>query len=76
LYNQAESASATFDYDSRKVSNQKKLVVIKDLSELGRSDYKYLDKMADSIVGNALDERYLVAANDGQLVEAWGRARS
>src|SRR5579859_4770766 len=59
-----------------KLETGKTLYVIKDLSELGGSDYKYLEKMAQSVLDANAGELFLVAANDGQLVEAWGRAKS
>jgi hypothetical protein len=59
-----------------KLESGKTLYVIKDLSELGSSDYKYLEKMAQSVLDVNAEELFLVAANDGQLVEAWGRAQS
>ncbi|MGE3538655.1 MAG: hypothetical protein AB7N91_14655 [Candidatus Tectimicrobiota bacterium] len=47
------------------------LTVIKDLSELRDEDRSFLAHMADAICGqNSLDV-FLVASNDGQLVEAW-----
>jgi hypothetical protein len=59
-----------------RIHNRKKLIVIKDLSELGGPDYRYLERMADSIVSENPEELFLVAANDGQLVEAWGRTKT
>ena len=59
-----------------RIHSRKKLIVIKDLSELRGSDYKYLERMADSIVSEDPEELFLVAANDGQLVEAWGRTKT
>ena len=59
-----------------RIHSRKKLIVIKDLSELRGSDYKYLEKMADWIVSEDPEELFLVAANDGQLVEAWGRTKT
>ena len=59
-----------------KLETGKTLYVIKDLSELGSSDYKYLEKMAQSVLDTNAEDLFLVAANDGQLIEAWGRAKS
>lgn len=49
---------------------EKTLVVIKDLSELTDEKNDYLKKMVDVITGNNKEEVYLIAANDGQLMEA------
>lgn len=49
---------------------EKTLVVIKDLSELTEEKNDYIKKLADAITGNNEEEVYLIAANDGQLVEA------
>lgn len=50
------------------------LVVIKDLSELRDEAHAYLATMASAICGEPTQEVFLIAANDGQLVEAWNRA--
>jgi hypothetical protein len=49
----------------------RRLVIIKDLSELSSSEKNILVRMADAIMQSSHDEIYLVAANDGQLIEAW-----
>ncbi len=51
---------------------QRYLVIIKDLSELKAEDaQEYLPPMAEVITGKRSDYVYLVAANDGQLMEKW-----
>jgi hypothetical protein len=52
------------------------LVVIKDLSEFRAEDYDALASMAVSVLSAQPREVFLIAANDGQLVEAWTRAPS
>ena len=53
----------------------RKLVVIKDLSELTLEEKQsLLPQVATAILGNDTSEIYLIAANDGQLVEAWTEA--
>lgn len=49
---------------------EKTLVVIKDLSELTDEKNECLKKLVDAITGNNKEEVYLIAANDGQLMEA------
>lgn len=49
------------------------LVVIKDLSELRDEANAHLTNMANAICGTPGQNIFLVAANDGQLVEAWNR---
>ena len=49
------------------------LVVIKDLSELRDEANEHLTRMADAICPPADHDVFLIAANDGQLVEAWNR---
>jgi hypothetical protein len=49
------------------------LYFIKDLSELSEKDRTIIYKMADSIK-NGGNDVFLVAANDGQLIEAWKKA--
>lgn len=53
--------------------NRHRLSVIKDLSELRDGDYSALQRMAASVVEPDPTEHFLVAANDGQLLEAWSR---
>lgn len=55
-----------------KLSNQT-LYVIKDLSELSEPDRYIINELAASIK-NKMNKTFLVAANDGQLVEAWKNA--
>lgn len=53
----------------------KQLVVVKDLSELNSIEkIDLLKKVAEAIVNPDTAEVYLLAANDGQLVEAWVEA--
>lgn len=48
------------------------LIVIKDLSEItGEEKRNQLTLIADSLAGIAEDTLYLVAANDGQILEGW-----
>jgi hypothetical protein len=52
-----------------------KLVVVKDLSEItGAEKNRQLRAMADAFSGQSPDTVYLVAANDGQLLEGWMQA--
>lgn len=52
----------------------KVLYVIKDLSEISEDDGYIINEMADSIKGDT-DLVFLVAANDGQLLEKWKNAK-
>jgi len=53
----------------------RQLVVIKDLSELTSEEKRLLlPQIADAIIGEDTSTVYLIAANDGQLVEAWAEA--
>ena len=53
----------------------RKLVVVKDLSELTSDEKKdLLPKIETAILGKDTSKTYLIAANDGQLVEAWAEA--
>ena len=50
----------------------KKLFIVKDLSELeDELKINLLTQMADAIVDSSSNNIYLIAANDGQLIEAW-----
>lgn len=50
----------------------RQLVVVKDLSELTLEEKRsLLPKIATAITGEDTSTVYLIAANDGQLVEAW-----
>ncbi|PIQ28037.1 hypothetical protein COW36_06940 [bacterium (Candidatus Blackallbacteria) CG17_big_fil_post_rev_8_21_14_2_50_48_46] len=51
--------------------NGSKLLIIKDFSELDEEDNSILERMAQSILGNNFQEVFLIAANDGQLLESW-----
>ncbi|AFZ55465.1 hypothetical protein VKI21_01890 [Cyanobacterium aponinum UTEX 3222] len=54
-----------------------KLYIVKDLSELNNEDkIRILTLMADSIINFSSDQIYLIAANDGQLIEAWEQAEN
>lgn len=54
----------------------KQLFIVKDLSELeDELKIDILTKMADSIVQHSSSDIYLIAANDGQLIEAWNNAQ-
>ncbi len=53
----------------------RQLVVIKDLSELTSEEKRLLlPQIADAIIREDTSTVYLIAANDGQLVEAWAEA--
>jgi hypothetical protein len=56
------------------LASGRQLTVIKDLSELRDEDRTFLTQMADAICDQHSLEVFLVAANDGQLVEAWNEA--
>ena len=59
----------------RLVLGDRQLVVIKDLSELTSEEKRsLLPQIADAITGEDTSTVYLIAANDGQLVEAWAEA--
>ncbi|OIJ11338.1 hypothetical protein BKP37_15795 [Anaerobacillus alkalilacustris] len=51
--------------------NNYKVIFIKDLSELLEDEREILSTMADSIMGMENRIVFLVAANDGQLLETW-----
>ncbi|MCM3718120.1 hypothetical protein [Fictibacillus phosphorivorans] len=53
------------------VVNDYKVIFIKDLSELLEDEREILSTMADSIMGVENRTVFLVAANDGQLLETW-----
>ena len=57
------------------LSNGKELVVIKDLSELRDEEKQILKDLAISLHDASSDTIFLIAANDGQLVEAWEKIR-
>lgn len=53
----------------------RQLIVIKDLSELTLEEKQsLLPQIATAILGTDTSNVYLIAANDGQLVEAWAEA--
>jgi hypothetical protein len=52
----------------------KTLIVVKDLSELREEIDELLVQMAEAICGHRDAEVYLVAANDGQCIDAWRKA--
>jgi len=53
----------------------RQLIVIKDLSELTLEEQQLrLPQIATAILGKDTSKVYLIAANDGQLVEAWTEA--
>ncbi len=57
------------------LSSGYRLTVVKDLSELRDQDRAILRQMSDAVCGEGgREEVFLVAANDGQLVEAWNEA--
>lgn len=53
------------------IVNDYKMIFIKDLSELLEDEREILSTMADSIMGLENNTVFLVAANDGQLLETW-----
>ncbi|WHY32313.1 hypothetical protein QNH44_14880 [Cytobacillus firmus] len=53
------------------VVNDYKIKFIKDLSELLEDEREILSTMADSVMGVENRTVFLVAANDGQLLETW-----
>lgn len=56
----------------RLVLGNRQLIVIKDLSELTLDEKQsLLPEIATAILGKDTSKIYLIAANDGQLVEAW-----
>ncbi len=50
--------------------NGKKIIFIKDLTELSSDDKEILTLMADSIAGEEDNTVFLIAANDGQLLDS------
>lgn len=56
---------------STDLPNGKKLTVIKDLSELQDQERQVLHRFVTSVLDPNYGEVFLVAANDGQLIEAW-----
>ena len=54
-----------------------RLTVVKDLSELRDQDRAIVRQMSDAVCGEGgREDVFLVAANDGQLVEAWNEVDS
>lgn len=53
------------------IVNDYKVVFIKDLSELSDDEKETLMLMADTVMGENINVVYLVAANDGQLLDSW-----
>lgn len=53
----------------------KRLTIIKDLSEVN-DDRDLIKRIADSVLGEETDEVFLIAANDGQLIEKLKRFNS
>ena len=51
--------------------NRNKVIFIKDLSELSDEEKEKLSLMADSVVGEENHTVFIVAANDGQLLDSW-----
>ncbi|WNZ25303.1 hypothetical protein HJG54_22245 [Leptolyngbya sp. NK1-12] len=59
----------------RLVLGDRQLIIIKDLSELTLEEKQsLLPQIATAILGTDTSNVYLIAANDGQLVEAWAEA--
>ncbi|MGI0492382.1 hypothetical protein ACN4EG_11405 [Alkalinema pantanalense CENA528] len=58
--------------DAASSPSVRQLIVIKDLSELTLEEKQsLLPQIATAILGKETSNVYLIAANDGQLVEAW-----
>jgi len=57
------------------LNSGKNLVVIKDLSELRDEEKRILIDMALSLHDLSPNQVFLIAANDGQLVEAWEKVQ-
>lgn len=55
--------------------NGKRIIFIKDLSELSSDEKEELILMADSIAGLENKIVFLIAANDGQLLDSWKSIR-
>lgn len=51
--------------------NGYKIIFIKDLSELSDDEKETLTLMADTVMGENINVVYMVAANDGQLLDSW-----
>jgi hypothetical protein len=69
IWNQSEEKIHTLE-----LANSQ-LFVIKDLSELTSEEkLSLLPQVAAAIIGKDTTKVYLIAANDGQLVEAWAQA--
>ena len=51
--------------------NGYRVVFIKDLSELSDDEKETLTLMADTVMGENINVVYMVAANDGQLLDSW-----
>lgn len=51
--------------------NSYRIVFIKDLSELSDDEKETLTQMADTVMGENINVVYMVAANDGQLLDSW-----
>jgi len=61
--------------DAASSPSVRQLIVIKDLSELTLEEKQsLLPQIATAILGTDTSKVYLIAANDGQLVEAWAEA--
>ncbi|WP_336784697.1 hypothetical protein [Paenibacillus sp. MMO-177] len=57
------------------LSNSKRLFVIKDLSELKDEERSILEQFVSSVLSPNDNNVFLIAANDGQLIEAWKHLR-
>lgn len=81
IWEQLGGSSETWNQSEEKIHKlelaNKQLVIIKDLSEL-TSDEKLelLPQVATAIVEEDTTKVYLIAANDGQLVEAWAEVNA
>lgn len=53
------------------IVNGNKLIFIKDLSELSDDEKGTLTLMADAVMSENINVVYMVAANDGQLLDSW-----
>lgn len=76
IWEQLGGSSETWNQSQAKIRTlelgKNQLVIVKDLSELTPEEkLTLLPQVAAAIIGNDTTKVYLIAANDGQLIEAW-----
>jgi Cdc6-like AAA superfamily ATPase len=76
IWEQLGGSSETWNQSQAKIRilelGKNQLVIVKDLSELTPEEkLTLLPQVAAAIIGNDTTKVYLIAANDGQLIEAW-----